>query len=494
MTHVVRAWRASRTIRLFVLIALFGTATKLVLSQESRVVQNATRQTKMIGADRLVSVEPLPEMDGEICLPPSNANVELMASLQPQNVAPAYLAARPPQQSRGAGTLSSNPPRPSDAVRGDVAKRQPLSVVKDPRNTFAGLVVDPIRNEVVFAEENNFSILVYDRTTNTPAQAALSEPKRMIQGQNTYLEYSCGVYVDPATGDIYGINNDTLNWMTVFDRNAKGNATPNRKLATPHSTFAIVADEENQELLMTIQDPHAIVTFKKSAKNQDAPVRLIQGPKTRLADPHGLALDPKTGLIYVTNWGTHNLRRIPDGTSGAGRGRGNAKPNWPAGGGDNSINGSGRWELPSITVYRKDAQGDVAPIREIQGPKTLMNWPTSIAVHPDRGELFVANDTGDTITVYRTDANGDAAPIRVIKGPRSMIKNPTGIALDLTNNELWVANFGNHSATVYPVDASGDPAPKRIIRSGRPNDGAAMLSNPHTIAYDTKREQLLVSN
>ena len=123
-----------------------------------------------------------------------------------------------------------------------------------------------------------------------------------------------------------------------------------------------------------------------------------------------------------------------------------------------------------------------------------MNWPTSIAVHPDRGELFVANDTADIITVYRTDAHGDAAPIRVIQGPRSMIKNPTAVALDLTNNELWVANFGNHSATVYPVDASGDPAPKRIIRSGRANDGAAMLSNPHTIAYDTKRDQLLVSN
>jgi len=136
----------------------------------------------------------------------------------------------------------------------------------------------------------------------------------------------------------------------------------------------------------------------------------------------------------------------------------------------------------------------VAPLRVIQGPKTLLNWPTSIAVHPDRGELFVANDTNDTITVYRTTDNGDVTPIRVLKGPRSMIKNPTGVALDLKNNELWVANFGSHSATVFPVDASGDPVPKRIIRSGRLDDPSPMLSNPHTIAYDTKRDQLLVSN
>ena len=348
-------------------------------------------------------------------------------------------------------------------------------------------MIDPVRNEVVIAEENNFSIMVYDRMENTPPRAALSEPKRIIQGANTFLEYACGVYVDPVSGDIYGINNDTLNWMTVFDRNAKGDAKPNRRLATPHTTFAIVADEEKQELLMTIQDDHAVVTFKKTAKDQDAPVRLLQGPKTQMADPHGLALDPKSGLIYVTNWGTGNDRQYEGVPPRYG------KTNWPVARNYN-IPGSGKINPPSITVYRKDASGDTAPLRVIQGPKTLLNWPTAVAVHPDRGEIFVANDTSDTVTVYRADASGDAAPIRVLKGSRSMIKNPTGIALDLQNNELWVANFGSHSATVFPVDAAGDPAPKRIIRSGPVDAGSPMLGNPHTIAFDTKRDQLLVSN
>jgi len=56
--------------------------------------------------------------------------------------------------------------------------------------------------------------------------------------------------------DVYVINNDTLNWMTVWDRNAKGNVKPTRKLHTPMATFGLVADEENQELLMTVQDDH----------------------------------------------------------------------------------------------------------------------------------------------------------------------------------------------------------------------------------------------
>jgi DNA-binding beta-propeller fold protein YncE len=476
MSHVSRAWRSSRTLRLLVLFVLLVAATQALLSRERAPVQGGTRQTKIIGSERLVSVEPLSQNDGQLCLSDDALNPLLMATLLPQ------------QQPRSAAPAAAPgpPPRPSNAVKADVAKRQPINTIRDPRNAFAGLFVDSARNEVVIAEENNFSLLVYDRMENTPPRAALSEPKRTIQGENTFLEYACSVYVDPATGDIYGINNDTLNWMTVFGRDAKGNVAPYRKLHTPHTTFGIVADEETQELLMTIQDDHAVSVFKKTAKDQDAPIRLLQGPKTLMADPHGIALDTKTGLIYVTNWGTVQDRKydVPWRYG---------KANWPVGR-NNNIPGSGKILPPSITVYRKDASGDTAPLRVISGPKTLLDWPTSIAVHPDRGEIFVANDTNDTVTVYRSDANGDVAPIRILKGPRSMIKNPTGVALDLKNNELWVSNFGSHSATVYPVDASGDPVPKRVIRSGPADDPSPMFSNPHTVAYDSKRDQLLVSN
>ena len=484
MTHIFRAWLGSRTIQLLIAVALFATATQLLLSQGSHAVQKGARQTKLIGAERLVSVEPIPQMDGPMCDTDGGPGAEnIIAAL----AVPRSLAML--QQSRpGAAPAASASasPRPSEGQKAEIAKRKPVTTVRDPRNAFASLVVDPTRNEVIFAEENNFSVLVYDRLTNTPPSATLSEPKRVIQGKNTYLEYACGVYVDPPTGDIYVSNNDTLNWMTVWDRNARGNVKPTRKLHTPMATFGIAADEENQNLLMTVQDDHAVVTFKKNAKDLEGPVRLLQGPHTKMGDPHGIAIDPKTGLMYVTNWGTTNERK----QTGPPR---FGHPLWPVGRNDN-IPGTGRFEPPSITVYAKDASGDAAPIRVIQGPKTGLDWPTAIAVHPDRGELFVANDTADTVTVYRTTDNGDVAPIRVLKGPKSMIKNPTGVALDLANNELWVANFGSHSATVFPVDANGDPTPKRIIRSGRANEPAPMLGNPHTLAYDSKRDEILVSN
>src|SRR5258708_7685671 len=234
------------TIRSLVLIGLFGTAT---------LAQDGIQRTKVIGKERLVSMEPLPDMDGQMCDSPGNADPRLIASLEPPAAPGRLMASAPWQQSESAATA---PARPSDAVRSDVAKRQPLSTIRDPRNTFAGLAVDPVRNEVIMAEENNFSILVYDRMENTPPRAALSEPKRSIQGEKTYLEFACAVYVDPPTGDIYGINNDTLSWMTVFNRNAKANVAPNRKLKTPGTTFVIVADDKAQEFLSTLQHPHPL--------------------------------------------------------------------------------------------------------------------------------------------------------------------------------------------------------------------------------------------
>ena len=117
-----------------------------------------------------------------------------------------------------------------------------------------------------------------------------------------------------------------------------------------------------------------------------------------------------------------------------------------------------------------------------------------MTVDSERGELYVANDMGDSVLVFSTSANGDAAPIRVLKGPKTLIKYPNGIALDLVNDELWVANFGNHMATVYKRDASGDTPPLRVIRSAPLGATTPTLANPHPIAYDTKREEILAPN
>jgi 6-phosphogluconolactonase (cycloisomerase 2 family) len=123
-----------------------------------------------------------------------------------------------------------------------------------------------------------------------------------------------------------------------------------------------------------------------------------------------------------------------------------------------------------------------------------MNWPSHLALHEERQELFLANDADDSVLVFRTTDKGDAVPIRVIKGPNTEIKNPPGITLDAKLGELYVANMGKHSITVFPVTANGDVKPSRTIRGGPADALALNIGNPGAVGYDTKRDQILVPN
>ena len=424
-------------------------------------------------ASRLISFDNLPADSTEECAyqpvsferPPLAGKVPLRTALMQQRIAE------------------------NAAVSSDLSNRKPVRTIRDPYAAYSAVAIDNSHNEVVVTDENRFNILVYDREARTRPQS-VADPKRIIGGLNTKIEFQCGLYIDPANGDIYAVNNDTIDTLVIFSRNAIGDVAPDRELHTPHGTFGIAVDEDKKEVFLTVQHDNAIVVFNKTASGVEAPLRVVQGDDTGLADPHGMALDMKRGLLYVTNHGsTHQVRPPAAGE----RRRGAEIPGWPLDR-DDAVPGSGRLVPPSITVYRKDAQGNAAPLRVIQGPKTEMDWPTSITVDPDRNELFVANDGGNSILVFDGAANGDAAPIRVLKGAKSLVSNPTGVYLDKKDNELWVANFGNHTTAAYRPTAQGDTAPIRVIRSAAADQPTPGMGNPHPIAYDTKREQILVPN
>jgi len=397
------------------------------------------------------------------------------------------------QQAPATQGRAASPAVPSAATRAAVANRAPARIIKDQYPAYAAVAVDTEHNEVVLAAENQLSLMTHDRTQNTPPQAR-SEPRRMLHGLNTELEYVCGVHVDPASGDVYAINNDTLNKLTVFSRQANGNAAPSRSLEVPMSAFGITVDEKDQEMLLTVEDDSAVSTFRKMASGSEPPLRLLQGDKTLLSWPHGIAHDPKSDLIYVTNLGSRSKKaEPPPGTPRVGTlGRALNRQNWPLSRAYN-IPGQGEFTPPSITVYRRTDQGDVAPRQVIQGPKTLLNYPVAVAVDSEHGELFVGNDTTSQILVFKLDANGDVAPIRILGGPKTGIKNPTGVAVDSKNQELWVTNLSNHNATVYKLNASGDTAPIRTIR-GAPEGTPAVTMINVRLVWDTKRDELLVAS
>ena len=451
----------------------------LILLLSGVLPQDKSENLQAAGSSaRLVSVERLPEIEGEMC-PPAEAPANLIAALQPEPFA---------RQTRGTSGRTG---------RGeDVSERPPIRVIHDEFPEFSSVSVDTVHNEVAVTDENMFSILVYDRLENTASGTAISKPKRVIRGRKTNIQFTCGVFMDPQTGEIYALNNDTQDKLVVFSRDQEGDVPPTRMLQPPHAAFGIASDNDAGVFYLTIQHSHSVVVYRKGAQGNDDPIRLLQGNHTHMANPHGIAIDTKNKLMFVSNQGDSRTLLPPsdrpqlneDGTLAA---PATARKNWPT---QRSENGSGRILPSSITVYPLDAEGDTAPLRVLTGPKTRINWPIGLAADPDRHELYVANDAGDSVLVFREDAAGDTAPVRVIQGPRTSIKNPTGLFLDRANNELWVSNFGSHTLTVFRPTADGDTPPLRTIRSAPAEQPSLMISNPGAFAYDTKREQLLVAN
>jgi DNA-binding beta-propeller fold protein YncE len=406
------------------------------------------------GNPQLVSVEPLApaggKSDGEMCQWVPASTSALTASL---------FEAAPLEGAAAASSADAGAPANAD--------RAPSRVIRDTYPTYSAAVVDPIRNEIVAQDENLFQIMVFDRTANTSPKASFTEPKRVIAGPNTTLEFECGLYVDPKSGDIYSLANDVGDRLAVFTRDAKGDVPPNRVLNTPHGIYAIGVDEQRQEIYLTVQGGSVLV-YRKSAQGDEKPLRVLQGPKTHLGSPYGVAVDTKRNLLFVASHGNFGEKRAGE--------------------------GGARYETSLITIYPQDASGNTAPIRLIQGSKTQLNWPALMFVDEERGELYVANDGDDSVLVFPVTGDGDAAPSRVLKGPKTNLKNPSSAYVDAKNNELVVSNLGNHTITVYARDASGNTAPLRSIRSAPQGMLALTIVNPGGVAYDKKRDEILTPN
>src|SRR3990172_769357 len=215
---------------------MMGVAASLMLSGGPWADSPAKIDSRATGGPQLVSIQPIPEADGAMCewVPASSEGGTLYAALLQR------------QQDRAATAASSAGTR-------EDADLKPIRWIRDPYAAYSSVAVDPINNEVVMTDENLFQILVYDRTANTPPTASMTEPKRILAGLHTKIEFQCGLYIDPKNGDIYAVNNDTVDTLVIFDGGAKGDVPPTRELYTPHGTFGIAVHEASEEMFLTLQ-------------------------------------------------------------------------------------------------------------------------------------------------------------------------------------------------------------------------------------------------
>lgn len=389
------------------------------------------------------------------------------------------------------------PPDPRELQQGPLDTRNydtrdgdttPVRMVFDPYPSFNGVAVDPVNNLVLFSDTNRKSLLLYPRTAGGSGEAA-TQPIRQIMGPDTGVGFVAGVAIDPDHRELLTVNNDVEDRMVVFDYDDHGNVKPKRLLYVPHQSWGIALSKKRDQLVFSVQTPNMIVWYKREAKGLEAPVRVVRGAKTRMGDPHGVAVDDVNDEVLVANHG--NWRPVELITSYTAydtrESRQETNPTQRV-----TEGLRGRFLLGSITVFPAEASGDVAPKRTIAGPLTELNWPMGITVDPGNQEMAVANNGDNSILVFRRTDDGNAAPLRAIRGPRTGIKSPMGVQIH--GDELWVANFGDHTALVFPRTASGNAAPTRVIRNAPRGTPTTGVGNPYAVAYDSKRQQLLVPN
>jgi DNA-binding beta-propeller fold protein YncE len=266
-------------------------------------------------------------------------------------------------------------------------------------------------------------IAVFARMANGTAA-----PERVISGAATKLARTVhGIAYDPEHDEIYAPN-PLADAVLVFRGAADGDEPPiriiqgpNTRLVVPH---AVSFDAEHHEILVASLSNRAIAVFPWNANGNVSPTRYISGPKTRLGHVVGLGVDTAANLLAVAN-------------------------------------------SEEVLIFNRTDNGNVEPLGEIKGPHTgIGDEPWELQVYHGRIYLATSNHlhtnlySGVTlkdgytmppedpwlnpelgfIGVWNMRDRGDVPPHAIIKGPFSQILHPTGLALNPKDGEIYVTD------------------------------------------------------
>jgi hypothetical protein len=128
----------------------------------------------------------------------------------------------------------------------------------------------------------------------------------------------------------------------------------------------------------------------------------------------------------------------------------------------------------AILFFRGGANGDEAPVRIIMGPDVKIPNMDKLIIDPVHREIFVGiyNEypRREFVAVYSLDANGNVPPLRIIEGPDTQIRggrNGASIAVDPVTNRLFVSGGGR--LVIFNRTDSGNVKPRGFLRA--PNAG-----------------------
>jgi hypothetical protein len=258
------------------------------------------------------------------------------------------------------------------------------------------------------------------------------KPKRVIAGQATRLSRTMhGIFYDPIHDEIV-VPVALAGAVLTLRGGATGAEAPIRVLQGPKTGLVqpdtLYVDLTHDEMIVDSGDD-AVLVFARTARGDTPPLRRIGGPRTRINNPYGMSVDGVRNLILVANRQEMGGRESSDG----------------------------------ILVFNRTDDGDVAPRATIAGPRTGILKIRQIVVDEARGQVFVTvknnveffdpeaarpspwnPDRTGFIGVWSVNDVGDVPPRGVIKGPASGLIWPAGVAINPRTHEVYtIDSVGN---------------------------------------------------
>lgn len=159
----------------------------------------------------------------------------------------------------------------------------------------------------------------------------------------------------------------------------------------------------------------------------------------------------------------------------------------------------------AVYVYSRLAEGNIKPLRKIQGDHTQLLYPEAIFIDAVHNEIAITNRGDKSILFFSRTANGNVAPLRVIKGPATGIVWAEGAWVNTETNEFWTIDappffrpksdwteyekLNSPAILVFSRTANGNVAPLRRIYGDK-----TTLGHPFTLAFDTKNNEVLTTS
>jgi hypothetical protein len=265
-------------------------------------------------------------------------------------------------------------------------------------------------------------------------------PERVIFGQATKLSRTMHDIRYSATRDEIYVGNPFAQAILAFKGTSKDDEPPVRVIQGPKTMLSsedtLEIDDVNNEILLPSRDQ--ILVFPIDGNGDIAPSRVIKPLDKSWTTGGGIAVDPIHNVL-VTDGTLPGEKTVATGRAAGGdEGGGNRRD--------------------TILIFDRTANGEVKPLRTIRGPHTGIKAIRQMQIYPKNGYIVIAQITdggipepeGAFVGVWSINDSGDVPPRWKIEAkPSNIMKKPRGVALNPKNKELIVSDMRLNSVLTF---------------------------------------------